>query len=166
MQHISTNTTQRYLASKHIATRNYFYYSPISQEPKSTSKRFRRPLHIYTSTHRIMPLFHPALYKNQAPTAPTTANAPDPTLTAAPVVGLGDALALAPAAPAFPPVVLAAGGLAGSATPLGQCQWSPCGEHVDARASGLAVGSGTPLGQCQWSPWGSQTDAEAAWSWS
>jgi hypothetical protein len=162
MQHSSINTA-RDLAFKHNTSRNDLYYSTFPQEHQSTSK-FRRSLHIYTSTHRII------LYKNQAPTAPTTANAPDLTLTAAPVVGLGDALALAPAAPApapaFPPVVLAAGGLAGSATPLGQCQWSPCGEHVEARASGLAVGSGTPLGQCQWSPWGSQMDAEAAWSWS
>ena len=28
------------------------------------------------------------------------------------------------------------------------------------------VGSATPEGQCQWSPWGSQVLAVASWSWS
>jgi hypothetical protein len=61
------------------------------------------------------------------------------------------------------------GGVVGSGTPDGQCQWSPCGSHsppcppperppvlVSAGGGGV-VGSRTPEGQCQWSPWGSHT---------
>jgi hypothetical protein len=33
-------------------------------------------------------------------------------------------------------------------------------------AVGAAVGSATPEGQCQWSPWGSQVLEVASWSWS
>ena len=70
-------------------------------------------------------------------------------------------------------MAVAGGGVVGSATPDGQCQWSPWGSHVDglvlaafadsavetafeavAEADGFpgsaggVVGSGTPDGQC------------------
>ena len=32
--------------------------------------------------------------------------------------------------------------------------------------AGAVVGSATPDGQCQWSPWGWQVEAVTAWSWS
>jgi hypothetical protein len=71
------------------------------------------------------------IYNIQAPTAPTSAIAPDPTLAAAPVAVAAEAAALAALAP-VPRVVVAeadaaaaAGRVEGCATPLGQCQWSP-----------------------------------------
>lgn len=63
--------------------------------------------------------------------------------------------------------VLAAGGVDGSGTPEGQCQWSPCASHSPDSAvsvevgDGGVVGSGTPGGQCQWSRCGSHSLAGA-----
>lgn len=79
-----------------------------------------------------------SVYKIQAPTAPRIARAPVASLAAAPVDCGVEGAAEAPAAEPLALVVeaeaeaaTAAGGVVGSATPAGQCQWSPCGEHVD-----------------------------------
>jgi hypothetical protein len=85
------------------------------------------------------------LHNNQAPTAPTTASAPDPAFAAIPVAVAAEAAALVALAPV--PLVVAA-------------------EAEAAAAAGRVEGCATPLGQCQWSPWGSQVEAVAAWSWS
>jgi hypothetical protein len=84
-------------------------------------------------------------HKIQAPKAPATTNAaPDPTFEPAPAAG--DAVADGP-------------GVAFAATLL------PARKLV-AEAAGLVAGSATPLGQCQWLPWGSHVDAVTACSWS
>lgn len=81
-----------------------------------------------------------AIYKNKAPTAPstiaTTPRDPAPT-AAAPVNCDGDGLAAPDAAApleveASEEPEVCAGAVVGSATPDGQCQWSPCGSQVAA----------------------------------
>jgi len=88
-----------------------------------------------------------SIYKIQAPTAPRIARAPVAALAATPVACGVEGDAEAPAAEPLAPVVEA--------------------EAEAATAAGGVVGSATPDGQCQWSPWGEQVDPpEAAWSWS